>query len=264
MEELGYIVVGLVLLLLVFVANLIRVVVRHRRVVREAHRARASSMLQGAGRYLEDTAEQEPDIAAPPAAGPAVSVPRPDFTLPEVRRVQDRPLTPVPPLSTFESDFGLAPLEPTQLSVAEPITTPLVPSDDVVGGAEEVLPGEASVASWGAEEGHPEVHEVLQEAQETPLEAEAAYEAPGPERPSLAPSLPVPALERPEPEPEPPLPAPDPEPSIPETYSLVAPVELHFSGTPGRVGVKAGTPLQVEFLRIANLLLDDLAASRRR
>ena len=148
MEAWGYIVVGLFLLFLVFVANLIRVVVRHRRVVREAHRARASSMLQGAVRYLEDAAEQEPEIAYPPLAEPRVSFPRRDFTLPEVRREHEDP---------------------------EPAHTP----------------------------------------------------------------------------------------SLPETYSLVGPVELHFSGTAGRVGVKGGTPLQAEFLRIANLLLDDLAASRR-
>lgn len=148
MEALGYIVVGLFLLFLVFVANLMRVVVRHCRVVREAHRARASSMLQDAVRCLDDAARQEPEIAHPPLAEPRVSLPRGDFTLPEVRREHEDPV---------------------------PAQTP----------------------------------------------------------------------------------------SIPETYSLVGPVELHFSGIAGRVGVKGGTPLQAEFLRIANLLLDDLASSRK-
>lgn len=163
MEAWGYIVVGLFFLLLVFVANLIRVVIRHRRVVREAHRARASSMLHGAARYLEDAAEQEPDSAAPPADPPAPESPA------------------------------------------------------------------------------------------------SAPEPPTPEPPAPAPEPPVPAPEPPAPEP----PAPAQPPSSPEIYSLVSPVELHFSGSASRVGVKAGTPLQLEFLRIANLLLDDLAASRR-
>jgi|GEM_PF-2718576 len=50
-------------------------------------------------------------------------------------------------------------------------------------------------------------------------------------------------------------------PSVPE-YSLVAPVELHFTAGPGRVGVKPGTRSHAEFQRLAAILLGDLHATR--
>jgi len=303
-EAWGYIVVGLVLLLLVFVANLIRVVIRHRRIVREAHRARASSMLQGAARYL-DRAPGQPDAGyvapvdfslpaepfaardvtavdatdavervVPAEAGdgnervvpaePAASVARPDFVLPEVRRGQERPLVPVPPFSTFESDFGLAQPEPRPQA-----TQPPAAAEADVHTPDEVLsPGEP-----------PGIHEAARLSLEAVLDAR---------REDLGEELP-PISEAPETSPVsflgralstvvPPesvlqhaetvsaeieRPASAPTPGVSESYSLVAPVELHFSGGGARVGVRDGTPLQAEFLRIANLLLDDLAVSHR-
>jgi hypothetical protein len=65
------------------------------------------------------------------------------------------------------------------------------------------------------------------------------------------------------------VPAPDDEalaaetPGVPE-YSLVAPVELHFTAGPGRVGVKPGTRSHAEFQRLAAILLGDLHATRDR
>jgi hypothetical protein len=104
--------------------------------------------------------------------------------------------------------------------------------------------------------------------------------------PAQAPApVPEPAT-APEPEPEPatasepmpesapaaapiPPPAPVAEPSVVEApsvpeYSLVAPVELHFTGDPGRVGVKPGTRSHAEFQRLAAILLSDLHSARDR
>ena len=51
--------------------------------------------------------------------------------------------------------------------------------------------------------------------------------------------------------------------SVPE-YALVAPVELHFTGGQGRVGVKPGTRSYAEFQRLAGIMLGDLRAARER
>jgi len=63
-----------------------------------------------------------------------------------------------------------------------------------------------------------------------------------------------------------PTPASTPEPSrpaeVPE-YSLIAPVELHFTVGEGRIGVKAGTRTYAEFQRLARVLLSDLERARR-
>jgi hypothetical protein len=45
-------------------------------------------------------------------------------------------------------------------------------------------------------------------------------------------------------------------------YVLVAPVELHFTGAEGRVGVKPGTRTYTEFQRLAAILLGDLRRAR--
>ena len=45
-------------------------------------------------------------------------------------------------------------------------------------------------------------------------------------------------------------------------YVLVAPVELHFTGAEGRVGVKSGTRTYDEFQRLAGILLGDLRRAR--
>ncbi|MBN2840730.1 MAG: hypothetical protein JXP37_07240 [Coriobacteriia bacterium] len=45
-------------------------------------------------------------------------------------------------------------------------------------------------------------------------------------------------------------------------YVLVAPVELHFTGSVGRVGVKSGTRTYDEFQRLAGILLGDLRRAR--
>ncbi len=45
-------------------------------------------------------------------------------------------------------------------------------------------------------------------------------------------------------------------------YALVAPVELHFTGGSGRIGVKPGTRSFVEFQRLAGILLQDLKSAR--
>jgi hypothetical protein len=93
------------------------------------------------------------------------------------------------------------------------------------------------------------------------------------EAPPLMPPLSIgKALSSPAPiaEPEPvPAPVPIAEPSPVEHssvpgYSLVAPVELHFTGDPGRVGVKPGTRSHAEFQRLAAILLSDLHAARDR
>ncbi|MEA5075812.1 MAG: hypothetical protein VB139_05625 [Coriobacteriia bacterium] len=55
----------------------------------------------------------------------------------------------------------------------------------------------------------------------------------------------------------------DPAGSVPE-YGLVAPVELHFTGGQGRVGVKPGTRSYAEFQRLAGIMLGDLRAARER
>lgn len=89
----------------------------------------------------------------------------------------------------------------------------------------------------------------------------------------------------PEPVPEPapePVPSPEPEPTPeparglvpaqaaaltpqPEpTYALVAPVEIHFTGGGGRVGVRPGTRSYAEFQRLAGIMLSDLRAARGR
>lgn len=47
-------------------------------------------------------------------------------------------------------------------------------------------------------------------------------------------------------------------------YALVAPVELHFTGGQGRVGVKPGTRSYAEFQRLAGIMLGDLRAARER
>ncbi|MBN2822650.1 MAG: hypothetical protein JXR33_05600 [Coriobacteriia bacterium] len=83
-----------------------------------------------------------------------------------------------------------------------------------------------------------------------------------------------------EPEPEPELapeltPEPEPEPETepatlsfsqsPEIadYTLVAPVELHFTQGEGRVGVRPGTKTYAEFQRMAGVVLGDLERSHR-
>ena len=58
-------------------------------------------------------------------------------------------------------------------------------------------------------------------------------------------------------------PSPVEDSSVPE-YALVAPVELHFTAGPGRVGVKPGTRSHAEFQRLAAILLGDLHATRDR
>lgn len=45
-------------------------------------------------------------------------------------------------------------------------------------------------------------------------------------------------------------------------YALVAPVELHFTGGSGRIGVKPGTRSFAEFQRLAGILLKDLHTAR--
>lgn len=47
-------------------------------------------------------------------------------------------------------------------------------------------------------------------------------------------------------------------------YALVAPVELHFTGGQGRVGVRPGTRSYAEFQRLAGIMLGDLRAARER
>lgn len=49
-----------------------------------------------------------------------------------------------------------------------------------------------------------------------------------------------------------------------EDYALVAPVELHFTGAQGRVGVKPGTRSYAEFQRLAGIMLGDLRVARGR
>lgn len=49
--------------------------------------------------------------------------------------------------------------------------------------------------------------------------------------------------------------------NVPE-YTLVAPVELHFTVGQSRIGVKPGTRSYAEFQRLAGILLDDLRTSR--
>ncbi len=51
-------------------------------------------------------------------------------------------------------------------------------------------------------------------------------------------------------------------PAEPPPYTLVAPVELHFTEGAARIGVKPGTRTYAEFQRLAAGLLDDLGRSR--
>ena len=57
------------------------------------------------------------------------------------------------------------------------------------------------------------------------------------------------------------LSAPAPAAQVP-CYTLVGPVELHFTEGQGRIGVKPGTRSFVEFQRLAGILLDDLRSAR--
>lgn len=62
----------------------------------------------------------------------------------------------------------------------------------------------------------------------------------------------------------PPAPVPAPArqgPDVPD-YALVSPVELHFTGGAGRIGVKPGTRSYIEFQRLAGILLKDLREAR--
>jgi len=69
-------------------------------------------------------------------------------------------------------------------------------------------------------------------------------------------------LSAPAPAPAPaPEPAPAPAAQVPG-YTLVGPVELHFTEGQGRIGVKPGTRSFVEFQRLAGILLDDLRSAR--
>ncbi|MHB8051165.1 MAG: hypothetical protein ACYDHQ_08105 [Coriobacteriia bacterium] len=99
-------------------------------------------------------------------------------------------------------------------------------------------------------------------------EPQPAYEAP----PVLPPLSVGQALSAPEDrpvstptaEPEPTrAPASEP-PATTPAYALVAPVELHFTGGGGRVGVKPGTRSYAEFQRLAGIMLSDLRSAQGR
>ncbi len=122
------------------------------------------------------------------------------------------------------------------------------------------LPAEPWSRSTEATLGEP----TLEPEPESAPEPEPAYEP----EPELTPT--------PEPDPEPayepePEPTPTPEPaslSFAELheiadYTLVAPVELHFTQGEGRVGVRPGTRTYAEFQRMAGVVLGDLERSRR-
>ena len=128
-----------------------------------------------------------------------------------------------------------------------------------------------------------------------PLSVGQALSAPQESAPTPAPPAPV-LTPQPAPAPQPPAPAPRPvavvaptpapgagtvpvtprpAASVPSAdlvdrvsagpeYALVAPVELHFTGGQGRVGVKPGTRSYAEFQRLAGIMLGDLRAARER
>lgn len=100
---------------------------------------------------------------------------------------------------------------------------------------------------------------------------------PAPPAPSVGRVLSVPGSEPPTPSDPLGLPrgeAPEPAPArtdsypdegsrpVPDAYTLVSPVEIHFTEGGGRLGVRAGTRTHAEFQRLAGILLDDLKAAR--
>ena len=108
----------------------------------------------------------------------------------------------------------------------------------------------------------PEAHERAYAAS-APIDREATYEAP-PLLPPLSVGQVLSAAEERPVATSQPATVPSPTGPTAPAYQLVAPVELHFTGGGGRVGVKPGTRSYAEFQRLAGIMLNDLQAARGR
>lgn len=260
MDQGLYILGGIAVLVVVVLAYLIYAIASYRAAVRRARDvadrddqpdAEARYLAEDRGDLFAATREgvaPARDPAVPSTSRSAVAIGTADVTaapfhIPEVRRA-----------------------EPTRESPARP---PLAERGDATPGYS--LGDELERLMRVAEEQQPLTPSGQQEP---PVPAEPASDPePTFEAPPLMPPLSIgKALSSPAPIAEPgPVPAPVPiaEPSrvehssVPE-YSLVAPVELHFTGDPGRVGVKPGTRSHAEFQRLAAILLSDLHSARDR
>ncbi|MHB1016459.1 MAG: hypothetical protein ACYC2X_01020 [Coriobacteriia bacterium] len=173
-------------------------------------------------------------------------------------------------MSRLEEMTDSEPPPPTTIAVAP---EPALPEPEPE--PEPELPELAPVRSPGPGYSLADELERLMDAAESqsaflPPEAHAQSSAPSPEplpmyeAPPLLPPLSVgQALSSSDERPVA-APAAPPAPESAHLYALVAPVELHFTGGGGRVGVKPGTRSYAEFQRLAGIMLSDLRAARGR
>jgi len=263
---------GLALLLLALIVYVAIALVRYRSAVRRARAVSpAGADSEGEARYLGAQAEAVEDpfavsvgesapgmMGASAAATPTQSQVW-DFSIPQVH---PEPAAPAP--------------EPEPAPAPEPEPEPAPESEPPVPApTASTLPGysladELDRLMMAAEEQPPLLTAEEHEAVVTPVQPTTASEPDF--APPSDPLFPSPSvgqvLSAPVPTPVQAAPIREPAPvsarqtpDVPE-YALVSPVELHFTGGTGRIGVKPGTRSFVEFQRLAGILLQDLKSAR--
>ncbi len=287
---------GLALLLLALIVYVAIALVRYRSAVRRARAVSpAGADSEGEARYLGAQAEAVEDpfavsvgesapgmMGASAAATPTQSQVW-DFSIPQVH---PEPAAPAPepepapapepePAPTPEPEPAPAP-EPEPAPAPEPEPEPAPESEPPVPApTASTLPGysladELDRLMMAAEEQPPLLTAEEHEAVVTPVQPTTASEPDF--APPSDPLFPSPSvgqvLSAPVPTPVQAAPIREPAPvsarqtpDVPE-YALVSPVELHFTGGTGRIGVKPGTRSFVEFQRLAGILLQDLKSAR--
>ena len=286
MDARTYTLIVIAVLCVVFALLALSALSRYRRAVRQARQA---AMIEDDGReaYLGTAAEHTDDVFAvvSPGAAPRARVHVRPESVPEVHRSPDGMRPPATLSEVATADVPWSPMAPTVQASA--VSTPgysladeLERLMDAADAQTPLLSAEEHAAVVTDPETEPHEEPTFEQPPAVPPLAHGqVLSAPTPEpAPVPAPEPgPTPAFatepERTltnalEPEPAPAsalesesAPAPtlesesEPAPDVPE-YRLVAPVELHFTGGGGRVGVRPGSRTYDEFQRLAAALLD--------
>lgn len=196
----------------------------------------------------------------------------PPLLSPEEHESFIAPPAPVEPESPAPAPGPLFPMPSVGqvLSSAAPLSAPASPEPEVVA------PAEAAPPPVGPIEGRPAAVVTTAVPPVPPAPAPLPERPPAPPRPAV--TVAAEASLRPTFDEEPATPAAtdeDVSPAVSESgvrwardlpqlpqHKLVAPVELQFTDSEARVGVKPGTKSYLEFQRLAGILLDDLRRLR--
>ncbi|MEL7667167.1 MAG: hypothetical protein AAGU73_03060 [Actinomycetota bacterium] len=273
MDERYYIIGALALLLGLLAIYVIASIGRYRRAVRRSRMPQLVADTECEAKYLAEDDSISAAFTAPAAEPAAPSVEPEPVVAPVVKVAGAAPAAAVPIVRpALEPDSLEQPDEPHRAAVVPepiPMAADIPVMDELTRlmlSLESSAPAPARVSESALLP--PEAH-VRDAVSPAPVAARPASPALArPARPvAVVASVPPAGAENSAVAPRPAAvigsPATERSDSVPG-YALVAPVELHFAGGQGRVGVRPGTRSYAEFQRLAGIMLGDLRAARER